>query len=180
MFKITPRLTAFLPLVLVLAACGGAATTAPLTYAPATAAPSNVAASPTTTASPTSAPSQPSAAPSAASSGETLEATSVGSQGVVLVAANGMTVYSFTEDVKDSGASACTADCLAIWPALTVPAGTTPTAGTGVTGKLGTFVRADDGTTQVTYNGLPLYFFSNDKAPGDANGVYPEWEAVKP
>ena len=78
-----------------------------------------------------------------------------------------MTVYVFTKDVKDSGKSACTGDCLKTWPALTVPAGATPTAGTGVTGKLGTITR-DDGTLQVTYNGLPLYFFKNDKAPGDA------------
>ena len=26
----------------------------------------------------------------------------------------------------------------------------------------------------MTYNGLPLYFFKNDKAPGDANGIYDE------
>ena len=31
---------------------------------------------------------------------------------------------------------------------------------------------------QVTYNGLPLYFFSGDSAPGDANGIYPGWQAV--
>ena len=36
------------------------------------------------------------------------------------------------------------------------------------------------GTIQVTYNGLPLYFFSGDKAPGDSKGVYTNWEAVKP
>ena len=42
-----------------------------------------------------------------------------------------------------------------------------------MTGKLGTITR-DDGTLQVTYNGLPLYFFKNDKAPGDANGIYDE------
>jgi hypothetical protein len=34
---------------------------------------------------------------------------------------------------------------------------------------LGTTTRAD-GTQQVTYNGHPLYYFMNDKAPGDARG----------
>ena len=90
-----------------------------------------------------------------------------------------MTVYIFTKDVKDSGKSACTGGCLDTWPALTVAAGATPTGGAGVTGKLGTITR-DDGTLQVTYNGLPLYYFKNDKAPGDANGIYENWEAVKP
>jgi len=48
-----------------------------------------------------------------------------------------------------------------------------------VSGKLAT-IKRDDGSTQVTYNGLPLYFFSNDHAPGDSNGVYENWNAVKP
>ena len=173
MIRFAPRLAAFLPLALVLAACGGGATTAP-TFAPATTAPTTAAASPT--AAPTEAPS-----PTTASSGETVEATSVGTLGTVLVAgSNGMTVYTFAKDVKDSGKSACTGGCLTTWPALTVPDGVTPTGGTGVTGKLGVIERADDGTYQVTYNGLPLYFFANDKAPGDANGVYTNWAAVKP
>ena len=90
-----------------------------------------------------------------------------------------MTVYIFTKDVKDSGKSNCTVGCIETWPALTVPAGATPTGGAGLTGKLGTITR-DDGTLQVTYNGLPLYYFKNDKAPGDANGIYENWEAVKP
>ena len=98
---------------------------------------------------------------------------------MALVAANGMTVYIFTKDVKDSGKSACRTGCIDTWPALTVAAGATPTGGTGVTGKLGTITR-DDGTLQVTYNGMPLYFFKNDQAAGDANGVYTNWEAVKP
>ena len=75
---------------------------------------------------------------------------------------------------------ACTGACITKWPALTVPAGTTATAGPGVTGTIGTITRPDDGTLQVTYNGLPLYFFAGDKAPGDPNGIYTGWTAVKP
>ena len=163
-----------LPLILVLAACssGGAATTAP------TNPPSQPPAVASTT--PSSAPSTDAGASAPATTGATVEAKPVGAIGTVLVAgSNGMTVYTFTKDVKDSGKSACTGGCATTWPALGVAAGGTPTGGTGVTGKLGTITR-DDGSTQVTYNGLPLYFFANDKAPGDANGVYANWEAVKP
>ncbi len=105
----------------------------------------------------------------------------MGSIGTVLVAgSNGKTVYQFANDVKDSGKSNCTGGCANTWPPLTVAAGATPIGGSGVTGTLGTITRADDGTLQVTYNGKPLYFFSGDTAPGDANGVYPNWSAVKP
>jgi hypothetical protein len=53
--------------------------------------------------------------------------------GTVLVAgSNGMTVYVFANDVKDSGTSNCTGGCLDTWPALTVPAGGTPVAGATV------------------------------------------------
>lgn len=133
------------------------------------------------TASPAAPSVAASAAPSAAAAGSTVEAKAVGTIGTVLVAgSNGMTVYTFAKDVKDSGTSACTGGCITKWPAVTVAAGATATAGSGVTGTLGTITRADDGTLQVTYNGLPLYFFQNDKAPGDANGVYENWAAVKP
>jgi predicted lipoprotein with Yx(FWY)xxD motif len=111
----------------------------------------------------------------------TVEAESVGNIGTVLVAGeDGMTVYTFAKDVKDSGKSNCSGECLVNWPALTVDEGVTPSGGSGVTGTLDTITRSDDGTIQVTYNGLPLYFFINDNAPGDANGVYTDWEAVKP
>lgn len=111
----------------------------------------------------------------------TVEFRDSGAKGKVLVAGSTqMTVYNFTKDTVDSGKSSCTGACLTKWPALTVSGGTTPAAGAGVSGKLGTFVRTDDNTTQVTYDGLPLYFFSNDKAPGDTNGDYQNWLLIKP
>jgi len=157
-----------LPLVLLLAACGGGASPSPAepTAGPTVEAPSDA---------PTEQPSD------AAGGGATVEAADVGTVGTVLVdGASGMTLYIFTKDVKDSGVSACTGGCLDTWPALTVAAGETPAGGDGVTGTLGTITRTDDSTLQVTYNGLPLYFFKNDAAPGDANGVYENWEVVAP
>ena len=160
---------------LALAAIVGACTTPAATTTP-TVVPASAA--PVVTAAPTAVPAT--AAPTTAAAA-TVEAKPVGSIGTVLVAgSNGMTVYTFTMDVKDSGKSVCLDACLTNWPALTVAAGATPVAGTGVTGTLGTITRADNGALQVTYNGLPLYFFANDKAPGDSNGVYTNWEAVKP
>jgi predicted lipoprotein with Yx(FWY)xxD motif len=133
------------------------------------------------TAVPTASPAASTPASEAPPAGAvTVEAKEVGTIGTALVAgSNGMTVYTFTKDTKDSGKSACSGGCLETWPALTVAAGETPSGGTGVTGTLGTITR-DDGVLQVTYNGLPLYFFKNDKAPGDTAGIYENWEAVKP
>jgi predicted lipoprotein with Yx(FWY)xxD motif len=108
-----------------------------------------------------------------------IKTATVGSQTLIVASSSGMTLYVFSQDVKDSGKSACTSGCITTWPALTVPAGTKPAGDTGVTGKIGTITR-DDGTIQVTYKGLPLYFFSGDKAVGDTNGVYTGWSAVKP
>lgn len=103
----------------------------------------------------------------------------IGAHGTLLVATNNqMTLYTFDKDVAGNGASNCSGGCLTKWPALTVAAGDTPTGGAGVTGTLGTITRADNSALQVTYNGLPLYFFANDKAPGDANGIYPGWKAI--
>jgi len=160
-----------LPAVLLLVtACGGGAPTP--TAAPPTSPPATV---PAATAGPV-ATSAPSAAAMA-----TVEAKVVGSAGTILIAgSNGMTLYNFTKDVKDSGKSACSGGCLETWPALTVASASAATGGTGVTGTLGTITREDNGQLQVTYNGLPLYFFKNDKAPGDLNGVYENWVTVAP
>ncbi len=125
-------------------------------------------------------PAPAAATPAPAAGTATVMAKTIGSQTILVAGSNGMTVYTFTSDTAGSGKSACSGGCLTKWPALTVAAGVTPTAGDGVTGQLGTITRTDDGTLQVTYNGLPLYFFQNDKAPGDTNGSYPNWNLVKP
>ena len=98
-----------------------------------------------------------------------------------LVDGEGLTLYLFDND--EPGVSNCTDDCLANWPPLTVDAETGPTWGDGVDGDLvGTIEREDDGSTQVTYDGMPLYFWAADTAPGDVDGqgVNDVWWVVAP
>ena len=86
--------------------------------------------------------------------------------GDVLVDAAGMTLYMFTADAQ--GDSTCYDACATAWPPLTVDGA--PAAGEGANdAKLGTVERTD-GTTQVTYNGWPLYYWAQDSAPGDTTG----------
>ncbi len=64
--------------------------------------------------------------------------------------------------------SACTGACAVNWPPLRVRG--TPLVGSGAKpSDVGTTTRPD-GTSQLTYNGHPLYTFANDKKPGDTNG----------
>lgn len=98
------------------------------------------------------------------------------SLGEVLTDADGMTLYMFTKD--SGGKSACNDACASLWPALTVDG--KPTAGEGTEEEdLGTITR-DDGKTQVTYYGHPLYTYGPDNKPGDVNGqnVGGVWFAV--
>jgi predicted lipoprotein with Yx(FWY)xxD motif len=77
-----------------------------------------------------------------------------------------MTVYLFVADTGTS--STCNTACATVWPpVLTTGA---PQAGTGATASLvGTTTRTD-GTIEVTYAGHPLYYFVQDKSPGDTTG----------
>jgi predicted lipoprotein with Yx(FWY)xxD motif len=91
----------------------------------------------------------------------------------ILVNGQQMTLYTLSAEQK--GKFICTkssdipggnVSCVSVWIPLTVAKGTTPTGPV----SLGTIVRPDDGATQVTYQGRPLYTFANDKAPGQASG----------
>jgi predicted lipoprotein with Yx(FWY)xxD motif len=87
--------------------------------------------------------------------------------GEIVVDAEGRTVYVFDKDTAGSGKSACSGDCLAMWPAVT--ADSDDPAVDGVSGEIGTITR-DDGTTQVTLEGLPLYLYAGDSQAGDVTG----------
>lgn len=89
------------------------------------------------------------------------------SLGGIVVNGKGMTVYVFDKDTAGSGMSACAGSCAPVWPAVTTTA-SAPVVD-GVTGTLGT-ITGTDGSTQVTLNGLPLYTYASDSAPGDVTG----------
>ncbi len=88
--------------------------------------------------------------------------------GTFLTGEDGKTLYYFLKDTSP-GASACTGGCSDNWPSFVLEGTESVAAGTGVTGVLGTFARAD-GSMQVTYDGRPLYYFVGDAAAGDVNG----------
>ncbi len=100
--------------------------------------------------------------------------------GKYLVAYNGMTLYTYSKDT--AGHSNCTGQCAVNWPPyIAGPEDNVNQLQAGVTGKADTIVRAD-GTAQVTYNGMPLYFYVNDHTSGDTTGqgVGGVWYVVKP
>ena len=96
----------------------------------------------------------------------------------MVASSNQLTLYTFDKDVKDSGISTCTGQCLVNWPALTGGRWRHADRGRRVTGTLGPITRTNNGARQVTYNGLPLYFFINDKAPGDTRHLHELAEIV--
>jgi predicted lipoprotein with Yx(FWY)xxD motif len=87
--------------------------------------------------------------------------------GVVLTGADGLTLYTHAGDTATS--STCTGSCLATWPAVTVATAQQAAAAPSVNGQLATFVRPK-GSTQVTYDGQPLYYWQADSKPGDVTG----------
>jgi len=98
--------------------------------------------------------------------------------GTILVDQDGKTLYLFEADSMNK--SNCSGGCLTLWPP--VMANGKATAGSGVSaGMIGTAT----GSSQVTYAGHPLYWFSGDTAAGDTNGegltdFGGAWYAVSP
>jgi len=77
----------------------------------------------------------------------------------VLTNAKGFTLYSFAPDTATK--SACNGACATAWPPQTALAAVKSPYAT---------IKRSDGSTQLTYNGHPLYTFTGDTAPGTASG----------
>lgn len=98
--------------------------------------------------------------------------------GSYLTDPDGMTLYMFTKDTV-AGESTCYDECATKWPPVTAEEPLSlPML---VDGELSLIDRTD-GTKQLAYNGIPLYYWQNDKEAGDTtgNGVGDVWYVVAP
>jgi predicted lipoprotein with Yx(FWY)xxD motif len=77
----------------------------------------------------------------------------------VLTNAKGFALYSFAPDTATK--SACSGACAAAWP---------PQTASGTVKSPYTTIKRSDGTTQLVFDGHPLYTYIADTSPGTASG----------
>jgi predicted lipoprotein with Yx(FWY)xxD motif len=104
---------------------------------------------------------------SAASADTTVTVGDASGHAGVLATADGSTLY--VSDQEDGAVLCKSKACTAIWEPLTVGGGKKPTGPDEVSGKLDT-IKRPDGSTQVAFDGKPLYTFSFDKNAGEVGG----------
>ena len=99
--------------------------------------------------------------------------------GTYLIGYTGRTLYTYAKD--NIGTSTCYDDCATAWPPYIVSSSDRMNTQYGVDAtKAGTITRTD-GALQVTYNGLPLYFYSGDAAgTASGQGLGGVWYVMKP
>ena len=111
-----------------------------------------------------------------------MSAKNIGGAGTVLVDSSGQALYASDQEAA-AGKVLCTGACNSFWQPLAASGKVTSSG--SVPGKLGT-VKRPDGSMQVTYNGQPLYTFTQDQAgqvTGDGfkdafNGQQFTWHVV--
>lgn len=108
-----------------------------------------------------------------------LNSTDYGSK--YLTDSKGLTLYLFTKEKSDK--SECYGDCATAWPPFLTKG--EPVAGKGVDQELLGTTKRDDGKTQVTYDGHPLYYYVDEDEAGEILcQAVPEfggiWYIVKP
>lgn len=93
----------------------------------------------------------------------------------VLVASNGMTLYTFDKDAAGSGKSVCNGPCAGNWPPLFAMDADMPSGDYSV-------VTRDDGKKQWALKGKPLYYWAKDQKQGDmtGDGFNNVWRVAKP
>lgn len=102
------------------------------------------------------------------------------SWGQILALSGNWTVYRLTSDRKDD--TTCTGGCTKVWPPVLLAHGQAKPMGVGL-GHLGALKRPD-GSSQVTYEGVPLYRFVGDIRAGQVTGngkdKFGQWWVVDP
>ncbi|HEX6982671.1 MAG TPA: hypothetical protein VF181_07910 [Balneolaceae bacterium] len=103
--------------------------------------------------------------------------------GMYLTDEDGRTLYMFLADNR-SESSSCYNRCAEVWPPLLTTGDPEAAANAVNADMLGTIERRD-GTTQVTYNGWPLYYYVKDQGQGeltgqDVKGFGAEWYLMAP
>ncbi len=154
-------------IVLLLASCGSKATASPATTSS-----SAYKSVPATSVASTQ------VAPPSNSVVKTATVQVSGKATTVLTDAQGKTLYYFTPDTSQQ--TACTGSCAQTWPPLLVSGTTKISAATPLPGELEIYKNANG--YQVIYNDHPLYTFSGDSGPGQANGegIAGKWFVATP
>lgn len=113
------------------------------------------------------------AAGSAYSADQKMPAGVMVMKGMIMDAKN-MALYTYDRDTTP-GKSSCNGMCLMNWPALKA-SDTDKDMGDW------TVVTRDDGSKQWAYKGKPLYYYVQDKAPGEVtgDGRGMVWHVAKP
>jgi predicted lipoprotein with Yx(FWY)xxD motif len=93
-------------------------------------------------------------------SGTTIEVAD-SQYGSILFDSDQQAIYLFDKEASDT--SECYGDCAAAWPPVLTDGD--PQAGNGIDAKQLATTERDDGSTQVTYGGHPLYYYVDD-GPG--------------
>ena len=98
----------------------------------------------------------------------TISTATVPGLGVILVNAEGRTLYTFAPDKKSK--VTCVSSCAAVWPPVTLTAGGGPAAAKQIKASLLSSDANPSGGKVITYAGWPLYTYVGDSGPGTAAG----------
>ncbi|MFD0276924.1 SCO0930 family lipoprotein [Kitasatospora sp. NPDC127111] len=119
----------------------------------------------------------PNPQPAQPATGGAVSVTTHPQLGTIVVDGQGMTLYQFAKDPSWPMKSMCEGQCAMTWkPAPVVDASQVKGVDPKLIGKL----QRSDGTWQLSVNCKPVYTFTGDKAPGDANGNGKDnlWSAI--